>query len=460
MTKTATAGGVPPLFTQELSHLEHKLDSRYPAWLNTLRHTAFSSVLERGFPTYKDEDWRYTRIASILAVPFKPAQSGMDHFFSCDAIDKLAGRFGETRLVFVNGHFVPALSSQGLLKGGTTLGGHVAPAKGVRVESLGAVLSQNEASQEPNLSRLFLESAHAFTALNLALTEDGAFITIPPNTTIEEPISLVFLSDTGATPFVSNPRTVILAGANSRATVIETYTGVLDNLYFTNAVTDILLEEGAKMDHYKVQNETRKSFHVALLNVRQERGSKFSSHLSALGAAIGRHEVRVALNAEEAETTLNGLYLPESGQYLDNPILVEHRAPRCISRQRYKGVIDGDGRGGFYGRIIVQPNAMKTDASQSNKNLLLSESAQVDTRPRLEILADDVKCAHGATVGQLDDEALFYLRSRGISLDNARGLLTYEFVSEMLNRVAVKPLQSYLTELILSRFSGLVGERL
>jgi len=441
MSKSAT------IFTEALSCLEHKLDSRYPDWLNKLRHTAFSSVLDKGFPTYKDEDWRYTRVASILAIPFKPAQSGMDHLFSCDAIDKLAGRFGETRLVFVNGHFVSELSSQGPLK------------DGVRVESLGAVLSQGG----PNLSHLFAgdaplheEESHVFTALNLALTEDGAFITIPPNTTVSDPISLVFLSDTGATPFVSNPRTIILAGANSRATVIEVYTGILDNLYFTNAVTDILLEDGAQVEHYKVQNEAHKSFHVALLNVRQGRGSKFSSHLTALGGAIGRHEMRVALTEEGAEATLNGLYLPESGQYLDNPILVEHRAPRCTSRQLYKGVIDGDGRGGFYGRIIVQQNAMKSDASQSNKNLLLSESAQVDTRPRLEILADDVKCVHGATVGQLDDEALFYLRSRGIPLENARGLLTYAFVSEMLNLIRVKPLQSYLTELVLSRFSRLV----
>lgn len=429
----------PAAFLKEFSNLEHKLDSRYPDWLNRLRNTAFSSVLERDFPTFRDEDWRYTRIASILVYPFKPAQSGMDHFFSCDAIDKLAGCFGHTRLVFVNGHYVEALSSQGLLK------------NGVRVESLGAMLSQSK--HDPNLSQLFSESTDAFTALNLALTEDGAFVSIPPNTTIEDPITLVFLSDTGATPLVSNPRTVILAGVNSKATVVEVYTGILDNLYFTNAVTDILLEEGAEIEHYKIQNETKKSFHVALLNVRQERGSHFSSCLYALGAAIGRQEVRVALNAENAQTTLNGLYLPDSGQHLDNPILVTHRAPRCTSNQVYKGVIAGTGRGGFYGRIIVEQDAMKSDARQSNKVILLSESAQADTRPRLEILADDVKCAHGATVGQLDDEALFYLRSRGIPLDNARGLLTYAFVSEMLNLVRVLPLRSYLEELILSRFS-------
>jgi Fe-S cluster assembly protein SufD len=445
MIHETPSGVSSPLFTEEIANLEHKLDSRYPAWLNTLRHTAFASLLERGFPTVKDEDWRYTRVASILATPFKPAKSSMDHLFSCDAIDKLAGDFGGIRLVFVNGHFMPTLSSSGQFK------------EGIQIESLATILSQGQ--HEATLSRLFNHFSNAFTALNLALTEDGAFIFIPPNTIIEEPIAVVFLSDASITPFVSNPRSVIIAGAGSRATVIEVYTGILDNLYFTNAVTDILLEEGAKIDHYKVQNETHKAFHIALLNLHQERGSQFSSHLTALGATIGRHEVRVSLNAEGAETNLNGLYLAESGQYLDNPVLVLHHAPRCTSRQLYKGVIDGDGRGGFYGRIVVAQDAMKTDAVQANKVLLLSDLAQADTRPRLEIFADDVKCAHGATVGQLDDASLFYLRSRGIPLDNARSLLTYAFVSEMLSLVRVKPLQAYLTELTLSRFAGRALER-
>jgi len=472
MTHPTSSGMVTPLFIETLSHLERKLDSRYPPWLNTLRHAAFSSVLEEGFPTSKDEEWRYTRLSPILSIPFQPSQSGMDHFFSCDAITQLAGNFSSTRLVFVNGHFIPSLSSQGVLK------------SGVRIESLGSILSQTttaatdkadalstrplkarwkEAPSEKEdvespLSRLLSESIHhrerhsAFTSLNLALTEDGAFIYIPPDTTLEEPIHLVFLSDTG-TPSVSNPRSVILAGANSQATIIEVYTGILDHLYFTNAVTDILLEEGAKIEHYKVQNETCKSFHVALLNVRQERESQFSSHLTAIGGTMGRHEVRVALTGENAATTLNGLYLPQSGQHSDNPVVVTHHAPRCRSKQFYKGVVDGEGRGGFYGRIIVRQDAIKTDAQQSNKVLLLSESAQADTRPRLEILADDVQCAHGATVGQLDEEALFYLRSRGIPLNNARGILTYAFVSEILHLVRVQPLQSYLTELVLSRFS-------
>jgi Fe-S cluster assembly protein SufD len=335
MSNATNRGVVTPLFTEELSHLEHKLDSRYPAWFNTLRHTAFSSVLERGFPISKDEDWRYTRIAPILSTPFKPAQS-VDHCLSNDAIDNLAGHFGGVRLVFVNGHFVSTLSSLGPLKGvphparAPRPAGAACHPNGVRVESLGAILSS---CQESDLSRLLQgplslsESAHAFTALNLALTEDGAFIYIPPNTTIEEPISLVFLSDVGATPFISNPRSVILAGENSRATVIEVYTGTLDHLYFTNAVTDIILEEGAQIEHYKVQNESQKSFHVALLNLQQGRGSQFLGHLTAFGAAIGRHEVKVRLTAKDAETTLNGLYLPDSGQYLDNPTLIEHRAP-------------------------------------------------------------------------------------------------------------------------------------
>jgi Fe-S cluster assembly protein SufD len=247
----------------------------------------------------------------------------------------------------------------------------------------------------------------------------------------------------------------VLAGARSRATIVEMHTSILDNLYFTNTVSDVILGDSADVEYYKVQNEGKKGFHLSLLNVRQGRGSHFSGHLTALGAAIGRHEVRVELPEEGAEVSLNGLYLPNKSQYMDQPIFVRHIAPRCTSRQLYKGVIGDAGRGGFYGKVYVAPNAVKTDASQSNKNLLLSESAQAETRPRLEILADDVKCSHGATVGKLDDEALFYLRSRGIGLNEARSLLTYGFVSEMINRVRLLPLKNYLSEIILSRVMGL-----
>ena len=276
-------------------------------------------------------------------------------------------------------------------------------------------------------------------------------IRVPANTTIEEPIHLVFISDTGARPHVSHPRSLVLAGAGSRTTIIETHAGILGGIYLSNAITEVILDEGATVEHYKVQNETETAFHVALLSVRQGRDSRFSAHSVALGSSIARHEVKVALEAPGAEVVLNGLYMPRGEQHLDNPTTIEHVAPQCTSRELYKGVVDGRGRGVFDGRIVVRPGAMKTDASLTNKNLLLSESAEADTRPRLEIFADDVKCAHGAAVGQLDQDAVFYLRSRGIPDAAARGLLTYAFANEMLGLIRVEPLRSHVERLVASR---------
>ncbi len=414
-------------------------------WLNRLRQAAFQRISDHGFPTSKDESWKYIRIAPILNVPFKRTPPGINHCLSRDAVDQLAGNFGEIELVFVNGQFAPGLSSLAELP------------TGVQVMSLAAAFVEACEEIEPILSRPFREPPHphAFTALNTALAEDGAFIKIPANTVIEKPIVLVFLSDspTAFSPVMSHPKVLVITGTGSRATIVEVHTGILDHLYFTNVVTDMILNEGAEIAHYKIQNETDKAFHIALLNVRQGRGSRFSSHVVALGAALSRHEVDVALLAPDAQVILDGLYLPRNGQHLDNPTRIDHVAPHCTSRQLYKGVIGEKGRGGFYGQVIVRPGAMKTDASQVNKNLLLSESAQVDTRPRLEIFADDVKCAHGAAVGQLDEEAIFYLRSRGTSVQAARGLLTYAFANEMLERIPLIPLRSHIKQLLASRFS-------
>ena len=428
--------GAANAFPQAISRLQAKPNGHHPGWLKELRRSAFQWVSQQGFPSAKDEAWKYTRVAPILEVPFEPAEPGTSRRLSAAAIDQLAGDFGGPRLVFVNGYFAAELSSLKKLP------------NGVQVKSLASVLAEEGEALEPILSRPFREQPHAFTALNAALAEDGAFIRIPANTTIEEPIHLVFISDTGATPHVSHPRSLVMAGAGSRATIIETHAGILGDVYLSNAVTEVVLDEGATVEHYKLQNETETAFHVALLSVRQGRGSRFSTHSVALGSSIARHEVKVALEAPGAEVVLNGLYMPRGEQHLDNPTTIEHAAPQCTSRELYKGVVDGHGRGVFDGRIVVRPGAMKTDASQTNKNLLLSESAQVDTRPRLEIFADDVKCAHGAAVGQLDQDAVFYLRSRGIPEDAARGLLTYAFANEMLGLIRVEPLRLHVERLV------------
>jgi len=436
MSSTANA------FLEGLSRLEPKRNGHHSGWLKEFRRSAFQWVAERGFPTAKDDAWKYTRVATILEVPFEPSDPSMSRRLSVRGIEGLAGDLGGARLVVVNGYFVPELSSLKKL-----------PA-GVKVMSLAAAIAEDEELLAPFLSRPFREQPQAFTALSAALAEDGALVRIPANTTIKEPIHIVFVSDTGASPLVSHPRSLVFAGANSRATIVESYVGILGEVYLTNAVTDIVLEESAVIEHYKLQNEAETAFHIALLDVRQGRGSRFSSHSLALGASTARHEVRVRLEAEGAEVTLNGLYMPKNDQHLDNPTTIEHAAPHCTSRELYKGIVNGRGRGSFDGRIIVRPGAFKTDASQTNKNLLLSESAQVDTRPRLEIFADDVKCTHGAAVGQLDEDAVFYLRSRGVPHGAARDLLTYAFAGEMLGLLRVEALRSRVEKMVAWRLGG------
>ncbi len=269
----------------------------------------------------------------------------------------------------------------------------------------------------------------------------------------------MFLSEPDGTPLISYPRSVVLAGPGSQATIVETHIGLPGGVYCTNAVTDVILEAGASVAHYKVQDEAASAFHLALLDVRQGRESNFSSHMFALGAHVARHEVRVNLDGEGADVTLDGLYMPRGDQHHDNPVLVVHNAPRCASRQLYKGVVDDHGHGVFNGHIVVRPDACGTDARQTNKNLLLSDDGEIDTRPRLEILTDDVKCAHGAAVGHLDKDALFYLRSRGVPAQAARGILTYAFAREMVDLIPLEPLRTRVGALVTDRLAAGTNER-
>ena len=434
--------GTANAFLQSASRHKSKANGHYPDWQKALRRSAFEWVSEHGFPTGKDEAWKYTQLAPILEIPFAPAEPSANCLLSLDDVAKLAGECGDLRLVFVNGYFVPELSALKNLP------------EGVKLCNLASVFAEEGAALESLLRRRLVgERPQAFTALNVALGEDGAFIRIPAHMVVEEPIHLVFISDAGATPLVSHPLSMVFAGAGSRATIVETHAGITGGVYLSNAVTEIVLDEGAVVEHYKIQNEAESAFHLAFMDVRQGRASRFSALSVAVGAALARHEVKVALEAPEAQVTLNGLYLPRGQQHLDNPTTIEHAAPHCSSRQLYKGVVDGHGRGVFDGRIVVQPGAMKTDARQTNKNILLSASAQAYSRPRLEIFADDVKCAHGSTVGQLDDEALYYLRTRGIPQQVARDLLTHAFVAEMLELIQVSPLRSRVQQMLANRFA-------
>jgi Fe-S cluster assembly protein SufD len=430
--------------TAFLARLEPRADARHPAWLRELRSAAFQWVTEHGFPTAKDEAWKYTRVAPILDTSFRPAEPGMSRDLSDASIERLVGNnYGGPRLVFVNGYFAAEFSVLEALPPGT------------QVSHIATLLRADSGTLEAPFAHAFRTQPQAFTALNTALAEDGALVQIPAHTTVEEPIHLVFLSDPGATPLVMHPRALVLMGAGSRATLVESHIGGGAEVYLSNAVSEVVLDAGAALEYYSVQNESTAAFHVALLSVRQAQGSRFTAHSSVLGAALARQEVRIMLEGPGAEVALNGLYLPRGEQHLDNQTTIEHLAPRCTSRELYKGVIDDRGHGVFDGRIIVRPGAMKTDASQTNKNLLLSQLAQANTQPRLEIFADDVKCAHGAAVGQLDEQAIFYLRSRGIPLAAARSLLIYGFVSEMLELIHLEPLRADVERLVAAQLRGL-----
>jgi Fe-S cluster assembly protein SufD len=439
--------GVTVALTGGLALLEREANHEDPAWLTGVRRSASDWVHAHGFPTRKNEDWRYTRLEPILAVAFERASPGLSHQRALRAINGLGAGLGGARLVFVNGHFAPELSRVGELPDGAT------------VTNLASVLAEGDERLEPIFSRTFAPFHHAFAALNTALTGNGAFVSLAANTVVEAPIELVFFSETDGAPLVSNPRSVVLAGPGSQATIVETHTGLPGEIYCTNAVTEVVLEPGAVVEHYKIQDEADSAFHLALLDVRQDRESHFSSHVFALGSHIARHEVRVCLEGEGADVNLDGLYLPRGDQLHDNPVLVVHAAPRGTSRQLYKGVVDEHGHGVFNGHIVVRPGASGTDARQTNKNLLLSDDAEIDTRPRLEILTDDVKCAHGAAVGRLDEDALFYLRSRGVPAQMARAILTYAFAREMVDLIPLEPLRARVEELVADRIGTSRNER-
>ncbi|MGH9055906.1 MAG: Fe-S cluster assembly protein SufD [Acidimicrobiales bacterium] len=394
-----------------------------PAWLVGAREGATGWLARNDFPTRKDEDWRYCRLDPILELPFEPPLVGMvaATFDRPEVEAALPEGFGGARLVFVNGRFEEGLSRTGGLP------------EAVYAGSLVPVLSDRGGrlrSLWPHLAGY----PHAFRALNDALAVDGAFVDLPAGATVEAPIEVVCISVPGEHPVMSNPRSIVRAGAGARATIVETYLGLPGGPCLTNAHTQIVLGDGARVDHYKFQDEDPKSYHLSCVEVRPGQRARFSSRLVALGGRIARHEVNARLEEEQATVDLDGLYLPSGEQYHDNPVRVEHAARRCTSRQVYKGIVDGSAHGVFNGHVIVRPGADGTDAHQVNKNLLLSDRAEVDTRPRLEIFADDVACTHGAAVGSLDPDAMFYLRSRGIPHPQARALLVAGFAQEVLDR--------------------------
>jgi Fe-S cluster assembly protein SufD len=402
-------------------------------WLGRLRQQAIDRYAELGFPTLQDEEWRFTNLAPLAQVDFQLADSGDRRIAQAVLRDVVLGTGPGARLVFVNGRPDASLSRLG--------------DTGIIIQNFGET---SDKELQPWLTQLARHDEHAFVALNTAYLRDGAFVHIPDGKTIGEPVHIVHISTAKGRPTVSHPRTLILAGRSSSASICETYAGLDGQVYFSNAVTEIVVGENACIDHYKAQREGRDAFHMASLFVRLERASQFSSQLISFGGTLVRNEVNAVLAADGCECTLNGLYMAGGTQHMDNRTVIDHAKPHCTSHELYKGILDGKAHGVFNGKIFVRQDAQKTDAKQTNQTLLLSEDAQINTKPQLEIYADDVKCTHGATVGQLSDEALFYLRSRGIGLEEARGLLTYAFANDVIGRIRIAPLRRSLEELLLA----------
>ncbi len=435
----------PTAYEQHWSSAFERLEeqrSGEPAWLHAARKGAMVRFVELGFPSRQLEDWRYTNVAPIAKTPFRSA-AAPERAPSLPDPEHLPVPLGhDRRLVFVNGRPSPELSSLAGLE------------PRARVESLARVLTADPGRIEAYLGRLAAPEEQAFVALNTAFLADGALVHLPRDATLDEPIYLAFLSHPGAEASATHPRVLVVAEPGSRASVVEVYVSLAEGVHFTNAVTEIFVGENAQLEHVKLQCEDDAAFHVGTIQARQERASRFVSYSLSFGAALTRTDVNVLLAAEGAECVLNGLYVGTGNQHVDHHTRIDHARPQGTSRELYKGILDGSARGVFNGRIVVRPDAQKTDARQKNDNLLLAPGADVNTKPVLEIHADDVKCSHGSTVGHLDEDALFYLRSRGLPERQARGLLTRGFATGVTREIADPLLRAAVERLVVKRLAA------
>lgn len=400
-------------------------------WLQPIRQEAFARFHELGFPTIREEEWRFTNTAPIARTVFEPAPPGEG--VNANRVAPFTLRESDaSRLVFVNGRFAPELSFTGSLP------------SGVIISSLCDAARNHTSIVEAHLAQYARFKDQAFTALNTAMIEDGAFVYVPKGTVVEAPIHLLQLSVGDAAPWIVHPRNLVVVEKSSQVTIVESYAALSAGVHFTNAVTEIVTGEDAVIDHYRIGCEPTEAYHVGTLDLHQRRSSTLTSHNVTFGGALVRNDVHAVLADEDCDCTLNGLFMVEGTQHVDNHLVIDHVKPHGRSWEYYKGILDGASRGVFSGRINVHKNAQKTDAKQTNKSLLLSKHAQVESKPQLEIFADDVKCTHGATIGQLDEESIFYLRSRGINHGDARSLLTFAFAGENLNKVRVASLKAQL----------------
>lgn len=420
--------------------MEDSLPGARLPWVKTLRTQAIEAFMDTGLPTTRNEAWKYTDLRSL-------ARKHFSHPAASSRIDKALlshwtwGDAPAHRLVFVDGRYIPDFYPFRQMLNGVTL------------TSLATALAEHPEELEAGLGRHTNLEAPGFNAFNTAFMRDGAYIRLGQGAVVEHPIHLLFVS-TGQRDAMATVRNLIVAEAGSAATVIESWVTLADADYLTSTITEILIEDNARLEHYKLEQDGDAASHMGGLYVQQGRDSRFTSHNTALGGRLVRNDLHVNLDDSGAECTLNGLTVTRERQHVDNHTRVDHKRPHTTSNAFYKGILDGRSRSVFSGYIIVHQDAQKTSARQYNHNLLLSRDAEADARPQLEIYADDVQCAHGCTVGALDEDALFYLRSRALDEATARGLLVYAFAADVLERIQIRPIRQLLESQLSDRLAG------
>lgn len=393
-----------------------------------------------GLPSVKNEEYKFTNVTRVLEKEFNSVPVNSESKIDQNAIHKLdIEGLNVHKLVFINGIYSESLSDK-------------IDIKGVTVKSINKAITDGDESLKTHFGKASRGNKDAFLALNTALTEDGALIHIANNTIVEKPIALYFINDSSESTVYSNSRNLIIAGNSSQADFLEFFLTEGDESSFSNIASEVIVEENAHIGYYRIQNNKETAYQVGTTQVHQSRSSVFSAYTFTLSGALIRNNLNVAVDGEGCETNMYGLYLVNGKTHIDNHTSVDHIQPHCESNELYKGILEDNSKAVFNGKVFVRKEAQKTNAFQSNKNILLSDSSVVNTKPQLEIWADDVKCSHGCTTGQLDQDALFYLRARGLSKDSARALLLYAFAIEVLETVKIEPLKAYL--------EGIISERL
>jgi Fe-S cluster assembly protein SufD len=432
-------------FREASARLDTRMGGAAPAWLSRRRRDAFERFEAQGLPGPRDEAWRNTPASVLARIPYRSREPRPGTDGDLPASGGPLWPFGAGGLLLVDGRIVPSRSVVHGLPGG------------VLAASLAEVLPVAEDVLEAHLGIVASPDGFPFTALNTALFDDAAVIVVPPGTVLEDPVHVLHAASPGRDASAAYSRVIVVAGSSSRVTVVETYIGPADGTYFNNAVTEIAVQDNALVEHYRVQAESPTSFHVGRVHAVLAQDARWVSHNVSFGAEIARLDIGGVLEGEGAECWLNGLYFADGGRHVDNHTAIEHAVPSGASHELYKGILSGAARAVFNGRIHVRPGAQQTDARQTNRNLLLSDDALVFTRPQLEIYANDVKCTHGATVGQIDADALFYLRSRGLAAEDARRLLIHAFASDVLSRMGSPALRERLEAEVRSRLSAVAG---